>query len=288
MSAFGTGVGHTDLAAAWALGETWFRVPETIRVVYRGQASEWVMGKDLILELIGRIGVDGARYMALEFCGEALDALPLDDRFTMSNMAIEAGGKAGLFAPDEKILAYARERAKRDYTPATADPGATYARTVEIDAGALDPRVALPHLPGNVKPARACGDLEVDQVFIGSCTNGRLRDLELAAGMLKGRKVHERVRLMVIPASFEVYNAAMAKGYLQTFLDAGASICTPSCGPCMGGHLGILAEGERCVSTSNRNFVGRMGHPGSEVVLASPLTAAASAITGHVTDPRDI
>jgi len=288
LGALGTGMGQTDLAAVWALGETWLRVPETIKVVMRGRPSEWIGGKDLIIHLIGIIGVEGARYMSLEFHGDAADALPMDDRFTMSNMAIEAGAKCGLFVPDSRALDYANARKSRSFTPAYPDEGAEYYRTVEIDASSVAPTVALPHLPGNAKTARECSSIEIDQVFIGSCTNGRLSDIEAAAGMLKGRKVHDRVRLMVIPASYEVYNEALDRGWIKIFTEAGASVCTPSCGPCMGGHLGILAEGERCVSTSNRNFVGRMGHKHSEIILAGPKVAAASAITGRVTDPRDI
>ncbi len=288
LGALGTGMGQTDLAAVWALGETWLRVPETIKVVFKGKPSEWIGGKDLIISLIGKIGVEGARYKALEFHGEAIRDLSQDDRFTVSNMAIEAGGKCGIFVPDETTLAYANARKARDFTPAYPDADARYDRVVELDAGAVEPTVALPHLPGNAKTAKECASMEIDQVFIGSCTNGRLRDMELAAKVMKGRKVHDRVRLMVIPASYEVYNEALERGWIKIFADAGAAVCTPTCGPCMGGHMGILAEGERCVSTSNRNFVGRMGHPKSEIILAGPLVAAASALTGHVTDPREV
>ena len=288
LGALATGMGSTDIAAAWALGEVWLRVPETIRVEYRNRASPWVTGKDVILDLIGKIGVEGARYMALEFAGEALDALPLDDRLTMANMAVEAGGKAGVFVPDAVVLEYATARARRGFVPVYPDLNARYARRMEIDAAALEPVVALPHLPDKVRPARECAGLAVDQVFIGSCTNGRLRDLALAAAVLKGRKTHPHVRLIVIPASYEVYRRAMELGYVQTFLDAEAVIATPSCGPCLGGHLGILARGERCLSTSNRNFVGRMGSPESEVVLAGPLAAAAGAVLGRVCDPREL
>lgn len=287
MGALATGVGSTDLAAAWALGETWLRVPETMKVNFTGRLSQYLGGKDLILALIGKIGVEGARYMALEFHGETLDALSLDDRFTISNMAIEAGGKTGLINPDAKILAYANERAARGFDPIFADKNAVYARTVTIDVSDMEPQVAMPHLPENVKPVSSVAGISVDQVFIGSCTNGRLRDLELAAKVLKGKRVHPRVRLMIIPASYEVYRSAMKSGLIDIFLDAGATISTPSCGPCLGGHLGILAAGERCVSTSNRNFVGRMGSPKSEVVLASPLVAAASAIAGVICDPKE-
>lgn len=288
LGALGTGMGQTDLAAVWALGETWLRVPETIKVVFSGRPSEWIGGKDLIISLIGKIGVEGARYKALEFHGEAISFLPQDDRFTISNMAIEAGGKCGLFVPDEITLAYASARGARKFTPAYPDADASYERVVEIDAGSVEPTVALPHLPGNARDAKECSDMKIDQVFIGSCTNGRIRDMELAANALKGRKIHEGVRLMVIPASYEVYNEALERGWIRIFTDAGASVCTPTCGPCMGGHMGILAEGERCVSTSNRNFVGRMGHPKSEIILAGPLVAAASALTGYVTDPREV
>lgn len=288
LGAFATGVGSTDLAGAWALGETWFRVPETIRVEVEGTPSPWVGGKDLVLSLIGMIGVEGARYAALEFGGEGIAALPMDDRFTVANMAVEAGAKTGLFVPDDRTLDYAAARAARPFEAVFPDPGASYARTVRIDAGHLEPVVALPHLPSNVKPAAGCGSLELDQVFIGSCTNGRLRDLELAAAVLKNRTVHERVRLVVIPATAEVFAEALKRGYIETFLEAGASVSTATCGPCLGGYYGILAPGERCLSTSNRNFVGRMGHPQSELVLSGPLVAAASAVTGRVTDPREL
>lgn len=287
MGALATGVGSTDLAAAWALGETWLRVPDTMKVSFEGELSPYLTGKDLILALIGRVGVEGARYMAIEFHGAALEALPLDDRFTLSNMAIEAGGKTGLINPDKKMLDYVSARAARAFEPAYADKDAAYAKNITIDVTGMEPQVAMPHLPENVKPVSAVAGTPVDQVFIGSCTNGRLRDLELAASVLKGRKVHNKVRLMIIPASYEVYRAAMKNGLMDIFLDAGASISTPSCGPCLGGHLGILAAGERCVSTSNRNFVGRMGSPKSEVVLASPLVAAASAVAGSICSPKE-
>ncbi|MCF7935371.1 MAG: 3-isopropylmalate dehydratase large subunit [Synergistales bacterium] len=285
LGAFSTGMGSTDLAAAWALGETWMRVPPTLKVTYTGELPGWITGKDLILTLIGRIGVQGARYMALEFHGESLRDLPMDDRFTMSNMAIEAGAKTGLFPPDDRILDYARERAQRAFEPVFPDSDAPYADEVTIDVSDMEPVVALPHLPSNTRPVSRCSDIEVDQVFIGSCTNGRLRDLELAAGILKGRQVAPGIRCIVIPASYEIYQAALERGYIETFTKAGAAVCTPTCGPCLGGHMGILARGERCLSTSNRNFVGRMGHPESEVYLAGPLVAAATALTGRITDP---
>jgi 3-isopropylmalate/(R)-2-methylmalate dehydratase large subunit len=288
LGAFATGMGSTDLAAAWALGETWLRVPETVRVIFTGRRSAWIGGKDVILDLLRKIGVQGARYKALQFEGPAVADLPMDDRFTVSNMAVETGAKTGLFVPDEKTLSYARKRAARDFSPLYPDEGASYIETIEIDLAELSPLVALPHSPANVKPAAECDDEPIHQVFIGSCTNGRLRDLEQAALILKGRQAHPGVRLVVIPASYEVYKAALEKGYISTFIDAGASLCTPTCGPCLGGHMGILAAGERCVSTSNRNFVGRMGHPESEVILAGPLVAAASALKGRVADPREI
>ncbi|MCK9341400.1 MAG: 3-isopropylmalate dehydratase large subunit [Synergistaceae bacterium] len=288
MGALATGVGSTDLAAAWALGETWLRVPETMKVSYEGTPSEWICGKDMILALIGRIGVEGARYMALEFHGEALEKLGLDDRFTLSNMAIEAGGKTGLINPDEKLLQYARERAARHFEPIFADKDAVYASSLTIDVTDMEPQVAMPHLPENVKPVSEAAGTPVDQVFIGSCTNGRISDLRSAARILKGKKVHKKTRLMVIPASYEIYRQAMKEGLFDIFLDAGAAISTPSCGPCLGGHLGILAAGERCISTSNRNFVGRMGSPKSEVVLAGPMVAAASAVAGHICHPKEV
>ena len=288
MGALATGVGSTDLAAAWALGETWLRVPETMKVSYEGTPSEWICGKDMILALIGRIGVEGARYMALEFHGEALEKLGLDDRFTLSNMAIEAGGKTGLIKPDEKLLQYARERAARHFEPIFADKDAVYAGSLTIDVTDMEPQVAMPHLPENVKPVSEAAGTPVDQVFIGSCTNGRISDLRSAARILKGKKVHKKTRLMVIPASYEIYRQAMKEGLFDIFLDAGAAISTPSCGPCLGGHLGILAAGERCISTSNRNFVGRMGSPKSEVVLAGPMVAAASAVAGHICHPKEV
>ncbi|MDR3354833.1 MAG: 3-isopropylmalate dehydratase large subunit [Synergistaceae bacterium] len=288
VGALGTGMGQTDIAGIWALGETWLRVPETIRVILSGHPSKWIGGKDLIIHLIGRIGVDGALYRSIEFHGDAISEIPQDDRFTMSNMAIEAGGKCGIFVPDATTLSYARERAKRNFTPAYPDSDAKYHKTVEIDVSKVEPTVALPHLPSNSRTAKECSSVRIDQVFIGSCTNGRMSDIERAASILKGRRVHDDVRLMVIPASYEVYNEALDRGLIRIFTDAGASVCTPTCGPCMGGHLGILAKGERAVSTSNRNFVGRMGHPESEIVLAGPLVAAASAVLGRVADPREL
>ncbi|MDO9508483.1 MAG: 3-isopropylmalate dehydratase large subunit [Thermovirgaceae bacterium] len=288
LGAFATGMGSTDLAAVWALGETWLRVPETIRIVFEGRRPPWISGKDLILEVLRRIGVQGARYRALEFGGPAVKDLPLDDRFTVANMAVETGAKTGLFVPDETSLAYASARAARPFAPVYPDSGAGYVETHEIDVGGLQPLVALPHIPSNVRPAAECGKDPIHQVFIGSCTNGRLRDLEQAALLLKGRQVHPSVRCIVIPASPEIFRAALERDFITAFTDAGAVVCTPTCGPCLGGHMGVLAGGERCVSTSNRNFKGRMGHPGSEVILAGPLVAAASALKGRITDPREI
>lgn len=288
LGAFATGLGSTDLAAAWALGETWFLVPPTLRVTVEGRPSPWVGGKDVVLALLERLGVQGARYKALEFSGEAFAHLTLDDRFTVANMAVECGAKAGVFVPDAPILAYAEARKARPFHPIYPDEGASYEAVVEIDAGSLEPLVAAPPSPAAVRPAKTFADVTVDQVFIGSCTNGRLRDLELAAGLLKGRRVADSVRCVVIPASYEVFKEALRRGYIAAFVEAGAVVSTPSCGPCLGGHLGILAAGERCLATSNRNFTGRMGHPESEVYLAGPLVAAATALTGRIADPREV
>lgn len=288
LGAFATGVGSTDVAVAMATGRLWLRVPETLRVVYHGRLPAWVGGKDLILHTIGRIGVDGARYQAIEFCGPAIDALSVDGRLTMANMAIEAGGKAGLFAPDEATLAYVAPRAKRPFTPLAPDPGAAYAATVEIDASALEPQVAFPHLPSNVRPMSQVGDIAIDQAVIGSCTNGRWEDLELAARILRGRRVHPAVRCLVIPGSQELFRRLAREGLMEAFVEAGAVVSTPTCGPCLGGHMGVLAAGERCISTTNRNFVGRMGHPKSEVYLANPAVAAASAVLGRIGGPEEL
>ncbi len=288
LGAFATGVGSTDLAAAMILGELWFRVPESMLFVYYGQRGEYVTGKDYILYTIGLIGVDGARYRAMEFTGEAISTLPMDERLTMSNMAIEAGGKAGLISPDEVTLEYVRPRAKRPWKVYKSDPGAGYVETLEIDVSRLTPVVALPHLPENVKPVEEVGEIPIDQVVIGSCTNGRITDLRQAAQILKGKRVHPYVRLIVIPATQEIYRQAMKEGLFDVFLDAGAAVSTPTCGPCLGGHMGVLAEGERAVATTNRNFVGRMGHPKSEVYLSNPYVAAASAIAGRIVHPKEV
>jgi len=297
VGAFSTGVGQTDLGAALATGTMWFRVPETLRFEMEGGLPPWVGGKDLILYAIGQIGVDGARYAAMEFGGRAIAELSIEGRLTMANMAIEAGGKAGLFPPDDKTWAYAASRPPRRFEQRgrslgrdelAPDPGADYAQVYTWDVSTLRPQVALPHLPSNVKPVdEVAGEgISVDQVFIGSCTNGRYEDLAVAASILRGRKVAPHVRLIVLPATPEIWRRAMREGLFEVFLDAGASIGPPSCGPCFGGSLGVLAPGERCVSTSNRNFVGRMGHASSEVYLAGPAVAAASAVVGAIAAPE--
>lgn len=288
LGAFSTGVGSTDLAAAMALGEIWFRVPETIKFVYHGQLRPWVSGKDLILHTIGLIGVDGARYMAMEFTGEAIASLSMDGRFTMCNMAIEAGAKNGIIAADEKTLAYVQGRARRPWQVYQSDPDARYQQVLEIDASAIEPTVAFPHLPENTRPISQVGQVEIDQVVIGSCTNGRIEDLRIAARILEGKKVHPRVRCIVIPGTQAIYQQAMAEGLIKTFVEAECAVSTPTCGPCLGGHMGILAKGERALATTNRNFVGRMGHPESEVYLASPAVAAASAIAGQIVAPEEV
>jgi 3-isopropylmalate/(R)-2-methylmalate dehydratase large subunit len=288
LGAFATGMGSTDIATAWATGEIWMKVPESIKFVYHGKLPAWVGGKDLILHTIGDIGVDGALYAAMEFTGEAIDVLSMDGRLTMSNMAIEAGGKAGLIAPDATTEAYVKPRAGRDYTVYASDPDATYARVIEYDVSRIEPQVALPHLPSNTKPVSQIGEIKIDQSVIGSCTNGRIEDLRLAASILKGRRVNPSVRCIVLPGSQQVYLEALREGLIETFIEAGAAVSTPTCGPCLGGYMGILADGERCVATTNRNFVGRMGHPGSEVYLANPAVAAASAVTGMICGPDSL
>jgi len=288
LGAFATGVGSTDLAAAMLTGELWFRVPETLKVVLTGKLNKWVSGKDLILYIIGRIGVDGATYQAMEFTGDTVDNLTMADRLTMANMVIEAGAKNGVFTPDAVTEEYVKYRAERDYTFYASDPDARYARVLEIDVGKIEPQVAFPHLPANVRPLSKVGSIKIDQVFIGSCTNGRIEDLRLAAGLLKGREVAPFVRLIVIPTTPEIYRTAMSEGLFDIFLSTGAVISPPTCGACLGGHMGILADGERAVATTNRNFVGRMGHPGSEVYLANPAVAAASAILGRIAGPDEL
>ncbi|MEW6142988.1 MAG: 3-isopropylmalate dehydratase large subunit [Chloroflexota bacterium] len=288
VGAFATGMGSTDIAMAMATGEIWMKVPPAVKFVYRGKLKKWVGGKDLILFTIGQIGVEGAHYSSMEFAGEAVDLLGMDGRFTMANMAIEAGGKAGLFAVDARTIEYVKPRAKRSYRIYKSDKNATYARTFEWDISKLEPQVALPHLPSNVRPVSQVKNVEVDQVVIGSCTNGRLDDLRVAAKLLKGRQVNPRVRCIVIPGSQQVYMQAMREGLLGIFVQAGVAVSTPTCGPCLGGHMGILAAGERCCSTTNRNFVGRMGSTKSEVFLAGPAVAAATAVVGRITSPLEI
>jgi 3-isopropylmalate/(R)-2-methylmalate dehydratase large subunit len=288
LGAFATGVGSTDAAVGMATGEAWFKVPATIRFDLRGTLSPWVSGKDVILHIIGMIGVDGALYQAMEFTGETIASLGMADRMTICNMAIEAGGKSGIIAVDDVTRAYMEGRTERPWTEYFSDPDATYAHVYEIDASAIEPLVAFPHLPSNTRPASQARDIRVDQVVIGSCTNGRIEDLRIAASILKGRKAHSDVRLIVIPATQEVYRQAMHEGLFDIFLDANAAVSTPTCGPCLGGYMGILAAGERALATTNRNFVGRMGDPTSEVYLASPAVAAATAVAGHIALPDDL
>ena len=289
LSAFATGVGSTDLAAAWITGKTWFKVPETIKFVYYGKLKPWVTGKDLILYTIGDIGVDGALYKSMEFTGEVIERLSIAERMTMANMAIEAGGKVGLMVADEKTLEFLRGRAKREPVILHSDKDANYADVREYDVSKIDLVVALPHLPSNVKFVKDLGEkIYIDQVVIGSCTNGRYEDLLMAAKVLKGRKVNPNVRCIIIPATPEVYRRALKTGLLEVFVEAGAIISPPTCGPCLGGHMGILAKGERAVATTNRNFVGRMGHPESEVYLSGPAVAAASAVLGYIETPEEL
>jgi len=286
LGAFSTGVGSTDMAAAMATGSLWFKVPAAIKVTLKGKLQPHVSGKDVILHLIGKIGVDGALYQSLEFSGEGVASLSMDDRFTISNMAIEAGGKNGIFPVDEKTMAYIDGRVHRPFQAVEADPDAVYASEVVIDLDKLEPTVAMPHLPENTKTVSEVAGLPIDQVVIGSCTNGRISDLRAAAAVMKGKQVSPKVRCIIIPATQEIVLQAMKEGLIQTFIEAGAAVSTPTCGPCLGGHMGVMAAGERTVSTTNRNFVGRMGDVTSEIILASPDVAAASAIAGCVADPR--
>ena len=288
LGGIATGVGSTDLGVAMATGEAWFKVPEAINVHLTGQKPDDITGKDVILTLIGMIGVDGALYKSLEFTGEGVASLTMTDRLTIANMAIEAGAKNGIFPVDDQTIAYEKGRIHYEYDVVTADEDAEYCRTVDINLSELKPVVAFPHLPGNTKVIGTFGDIAIDQVVIGSCTNGRLEDLEIAASILKGRKVHPRVRCIVIPGSQQVYIDAMKAGYIETFITAGCAVSTPTCGPCLGGYMGILAAGEKCVSTTNRNFRGRMGHVDSEVYLAGPQVAAASAILGKIAAPKEV
>ena len=298
LGAFSTGVGSTDLAAAYVKGECWFKVPESMKFIFSGRLNRWVGGKDLILHIIGNIGVEGALYKAMEFCGPVIDNLPMDDRFTMCNMAIEAGGKNGIIAPDKTTKRFVREALKFGKKSGIAqdrcgkfyssDTDAKYAKVYEYDARKIEPVVAVPSLPSNVKPVTALKDVRVDQVVIGSCTNGRMSDLRLAAKVLRGRKISSAVRLIVIPGTQNIYLEAVREGLAKIFVEAGGLFSTPTCGPCLGGHMGILAEGEVAISTTNRNFVGRMGHVKSEVYLSNPAVAAASAIKGKIAHPEEV
>ena len=288
VGAFSTGVGSTDMAAGMATGMAWFKVPAAIKVELKGALKAPVAGKDVILHLIGQIGVSGALYKSLEFVGEGVKSLSMDDRLCICNMAIEAGAKNGIFPVDETCEAYLKGRSQRPWVKYEADADAEYERTVVIDLDKLEPTVSYPHLPENTHPAKEGKDIKIDQVVIGSCTNGRLEDMEAAYNILKGKHIAKGVRGIIIPATMAVYKECILRGYTTAFIDAGCIVSTPTCGPCLGGYMGILAEGERCVSTTNRNFVGRMGHVDSEVYLASPATAAASALTGYITDPREV
>ena len=289
LGALGTGVGSTDMAAAMATGKAWFKVPPTIKFVYKGELQPYVSGKDLILYTIGKIGVDGALYKSMEFTGEAIENLSMDGRMTMSNMAIEAGGKAGLIAADEKTEEYLKDRAQRDYTVRNADPDAEYEEVIEIDVSQISPQIAFPSLPENTKGLDEIDEkIEIQQSVIGSCTNGRIEDLRAAAEVFKGQKVNKNVRCLVFPGTQAIYKQAMNEGLFDIFIDAGVAVSTPTCGPCLGGHMGILAEGEKAISTTNRNFIGRMGSTQSEVYLASPAVAAATAIKGYIAGPEEV
>ncbi|BAK48375.1 MAG TPA: 3-isopropylmalate dehydratase large subunit [Lachnospiraceae bacterium] len=286
LGAFSTGVGSTDMAAGMATGKAWFKVPSAIRFELTGKPSRYVCGKDVILHIIGRIGVDGALYKSMEFTGDGIQYLNMDDRFSIANMAIEAGGKNGIFPVDDITRAYLKEHCAQEYTEYTADEDAVYEETYTIDLSELKPTVSFPHLPENTRTIDEVGDVRIDQVVIGSCTNGHISDLRMAAEIMKGKKVSDHVRTIIIPATQEIYLQAMEEGLLKIFIEAGAVVSTPTCGPCLGGYMGVLAAGERCVSTTNRNFVGRMGHVDSEVYLASPAVAAASALTGKISGPE--
>ncbi|MCR3758067.1 3-isopropylmalate dehydratase large subunit [Clostridium felsineum] len=288
LGVFSTGVGSTDMAVGMATGKAWFKVPEAIKFVLKGKPAKWVSGKDIILHIIGMIGVDGALYKSMEYTGEGLEYLSMDDRFTIANMAIEAGAKNGIFSVDDKTVEYMKGRSDRELKKFHADEDAVYSKVIEIDLSTLKPTVAFPHLPENTKTIDEVGEVTVDQVVIGSCTNGRMEDLRIAASILKGKKVKKGIRLIVFPGTQNIYLEAMEEGLVRTFIEAGGIVSTPTCGPCLGGHMGILAEGERAISTTNRNFVGRMGHPKSEVYLASPAVAAASAIAGKIVSPEEV
>lgn len=288
LGAFSTGVGSTDMGCGMITGQAWFKVPSAIRIELTGKLSKWVSGKDVILHIIGMIGVDGALYRSMEFAGDGVASLSMDDRFSIANMAIEAGAKNGIFPVDEQTIAYMKEHSTKEYKVFEADEDAEYDEVIKIDLSTLKPTVAFPHLPENTKTVDEAGDVTIDQVVIGSCTNGRISDLREAASVLKGRKVADGIRAIVIPATQSIYMQAIEEGLVQTFIEAGAVVSTPTCGPCLGGHMGCLAKGERAVSTTNRNFVGRMGHVESEVYLASPAVAAASAVTGKISQPSDL
>ncbi len=288
LGAFSTGVGSTDMAAGMATGKAWFKVPSAIRFTLTGTPAKWISGKDIILHIIGRIGVDGALYKSMEFAGDGIARLSMDDRFTIANMAIEAGGKNGIFPVDDLAKTYMEEHSNRPYAVYEADADAEYEQEYVIDLASLKPTVAFPHLPENTKTIDEVGELKIDQVVIGSCTNGRMEDLRVAASILKGRKAAKGVRVIVIPATQQIYLDALEEGLIKIFVEAGAVVSTPTCGPCLGGYMGILAEKERCVSTTNRNFVGRMGHVESEIYLASPAVAAASAVTGRLSGPEEV
>ncbi len=288
LGAFSTGVGSTDMGCGMITGQAWFKVPSAIRIELTGKLSKWVSGKDVILHIIGMIGVDGALYRSMEFAGDGVASLSMDDRFSIANMAIEAGAKNGIFPVDEQTIAYMKEHSTKEYKVFEADEDAEYDEVIKIDLSTLKPTVAFPHLPENTKTVDEAGDVTIDQVVIGSCTNGRISDLREAASVLKDRKVADGIRAIVIPATQSIYMQAIEEGLVQTFIEAGAVVSTPTCGPCLGGHMGCLAKGERAVSTTNRNFVGRMGHVESEVYLASPAVAAASAVTGKISQPSDL
>ena len=288
LGAFATGVGSTDVSAAMISGESWFKVPETMKFVFSGKLNKWVSGKDLILYLIGKIGVDGALYKAMEFAGSTIDDLSMEGRLTIANMAIEAGGKCGIFNPDEKTLDFMKSKTEAKFTPLYSDADAEYAEVIEYNTADIEPQVSFPHSPANTKPISKVGEVVIDQSVIGSCTNGRIEDLRVAAEVLKGRKIHRDVRLIIFPATQAIYLQAMKEGLIETFIESEAVVSTPTCGPCLGGHMGILAKGERSIATTNRNFVGRMGHPESEVYLSNPAIAAASAVLGRIGSPDQL
>lgn len=288
LGAFSTGIGSTDMAAGMATGEAWFKVPETIKFNFNGKASKWVNGKDFILYTIGKIGVDGALYSSMEFAGSAIDDLSMDSRMAMANMAIEAGGKNGIFTPDEKTMEYIKNRYKKEPRLFASDADAKYKQVFDFDAAEIEPQVSFPHLPENARPISKVGNVAIDQVVIGSCTNGRMEDLRIAAEIMKGKKVHPYLRVIILPGTQQIVQQAIAEGIYQILIDAGCAISTPTCGCCLGGHMGVLAKGERCVATTNRNFVGRMGHTESEVYLSGPAVAAASAIAGKIVAPEEV